>query len=431
MPYPTLRGPDDPGEPPQPPDATPEPTDLSGQAALPPPRPGLPGWAKALAAILAVVLATAAALGYRSYHRQRVLREGVARARLLVRADTFAGYREAARLLEPLARLDPVGAGALRAFALAMLFADYREARAADEAEALLVEPGRAPRVPDDAQLAYAALALGRQEAGTAASFAVRAGGAPAGLTLQARTSLLAGNLGAASEPLARAIEADPTLPAAQALRGDVLRRSGLAPDADRAYREALSVSPLHPRAAFGLGKLALSGQADAAPARDALGRLLADREGTPPPERARAALLLAALQARAGDRAGASASLDRAGLDPGARAWAERAATELELSRGAYRVVGGAPPALLSASDDDPYVAPPPAPPRAEPARPQPRKAAVVAKKKPARKAVAKKAAAKKKAPAKKAPPKKKAAKAKAKAKAKATPKKASEPRE
>jgi hypothetical protein len=417
MPYPTLRGPDDPGEPSQQPsDSTPEPTDLSGEAAVPPPRSGLPPWLKAAAIVAALAVAAAAALAYRSYHRKRVLREGVVRARILLRADTAAGYREAARLLEPLSRLDPVEAGALRAFALAMLFADYREAKAADEADALLVEPGRAEQVPDEAQLAYAALALGRQEAGTAASFAVRARGAPLGLTLQARTSLLAGNLGAAAEPLARAVEADPTLPAALALRGDVLRRSGLAADARKAYVDALASAPTHPRAAFGLAKLALGGEADAAPAREALGRILDDRQGTPGAERARAALFLAALQARAGDRAGAAAALDRAGLDPAARAWTEKAAAELELGRGGYRVVGGAPQALVSASDDDPYVPPPPPPPKAEPVKAAP-PAAAHAKAKAAKAKAAKKGKAK---AAKKAA-KKKPAKAKAKPKAKA----------
>lgn len=420
MPYPTLRGPDDPGEP-QPSDPTPVPTDLEGEVLPPPPRGGgVPGWVRVAAILAAVAVAGAAALAYRSYHRQRVLRDGIARARTLLRADTYAGYRDGARLLEPLAKLDPVEAGALRGFALAMLFADYREARAAQEAEALLVEPGRAAQVPDEAQLAYSAMALGRQEAGTAASFALRARG-PMGLALQARTSLLAGNLGAAAEPLARAVEEDPTFPAALALRGDVQRRSGMAADARKAYQDALAASPLHPRAAYGLAKLALAGQAEAAQARESLTRILDDREGTPPNERARAALFLAALQARAGDRPGAAAALDRAGLDPGARGWMERAVAELDLARGAYRVVGGAPAGLLSASDDDPYVPPPQPPPRAEPARPQPKAAAAPAR---AKAKLTKKQVAKAKAKAKKKPAKKQVAKSKAKAKAKPKPK-------
>jgi hypothetical protein len=411
MPYPTLRGPDDPGEPP-PPDRTPVPTDHEGEPLPPARRPGgVPGWVRVAAILAAVAAAGAAALAYRAYHRQRVLREGIARARAILRVDTFAGYRDAAQLLEPLSRLDPVEAGALRAFALAMLVADYREARSA-EAEALLVEPGRAARVPDEAQLAYAALALGRQEAGTAASFAVRAR-VPMGLALQARTSLLAGNLGAAAEPLARAVEADPTLPAALALRGDVQRRSGMAADARRSYQDALASSPLHARAAYGLGKLALAGQADAAQARGALSRILDDRQGTPPNERARAGLLLAALQARAGDRAGAAAALDAAGVDPASRGWMEKAVTDLELARGGYLVVGGAPAALRSASDDDPYVAPPPPPPKTEPVKPPPKKAAALAPKKKAKKASLAKASksAKKKGAKAKAAPKKKPA--------------------
>jgi hypothetical protein len=371
---------------------------------------GLPGWAKVAAVVAAVAVAGAAALAYRSHHRKKVLREGLARAHSLLRADTFAGYREASRLLEPLSALDPVEAGAMRAYALAALFADYRDPRASAEAEGLLVEPGRATDVPEAAQLAYAALALGRMEVGNAAGFAARTRSAT-GLALQARTSLAAGNLGAASEPLARAVQADPTLPMALALRGDVQRRSGLAGDALASYREALVASPSHPRATFGLAKLALSGQGDPAAAREALARLLDDREGTPRNERARAALYLAALQARAGDRAGAASTIDRAGLDPQARTWLEKAAGEMELHKGPYRVVGGAPPALVSASDDDPYVAPPPAPPRAEPA--------------PAPSKKSKATVAKKKATAKKAT----AAKAKPKAKAKATAKSKAKP--
>jgi len=390
----------------------------------PKPSGGLPGWAKVAAVVAAVAVAGAAALAYRSHHRKRVLREGLARAQSLLRADTFAGYREASRLLEPLSKLDPVEAGAMRAFALAALFADYRDPKASAEAEGLLVEPGRAAEVPEAAQLAYATLALGRAEVGNAAGFSARTRSAT-GLALQARTSLAAGNLGAAAEPLARAVQADPTLPMALALRGDVQRRSGLAAEAQGSYREALVASPAHPRAAFGLAKLALSGQAEPAMAREALTRVLDDREGTPRNERARAALYLAALQARAGDRPGAASTVDRAGLDPAARSWLEKAAGELELHRGPYRVVGGTPSPLVSASDDDPYVAPPPPPPRAEPAQAAAKKAkATVAKKKATKKkatATAKKGAkAKPKATAKAKP----AAKAKAAAK-KAPPKK------
>lgn len=408
---PSSRGPGDPdesGAPGEP--QEPLQTDLDLEA--PPVRGSrTPGWMRPAAVVAAIAVAAGAAVAYRAHHRAQVLRDGMARAQLMLRADTAAGYRDAARLLDPLARLDPIQAGSMRAFALAMLFADYRDARAADQAEALLVEPGRAPEVLETAQLAYAALALGRQQAGTATTFAARAPG-PMGLTLLARTSLLAGNLGAAAESLEHAVEADPTFPAALALRGDVQRRSGMAGDARRSYEAALAASPNHARAAFGLGKLALSGLAGLAEARDALSRVLDDREGTLDVERAHAALLLAPLQARAGDRAGAAAAIDKAGLEPPARSWLERAVAEQELNRAGYRVAAGTPPSLRSASDDDPYVAPPPAPPRLEPARPAAKKAHAVAKKRPAKKMVKKPSKKKKKAPVRKGVKKKAPAK-------------------
>ena len=110
--------------------------------------------------------------------------------------------------------------------------------------------------------------------------------------------------------------------------------------------------------------------------------RILADREGTPSNERARAALHLAALQGRAGDRAGAQRTLDASGTSGADRTWLEKGVGEEELSRTGYRVVDRAPPGVQSASDDDPYVAPPPPPP------PEPPKAVVkkVAKKPPAK---------------------------------------------
>jgi Flp pilus assembly protein TadD len=375
-------------------------------------------------------VAAGAALTYRSHHRQKVLDQGMARARALVRADTYPGYRDAARLLEPLAELDPIEAGALRAFSLGMLQADYRDSKAGEAAEALLVEPGRAPVVPDAAQEAYAALALGRREVGTAASYAARAT-SPVALTLRARAAMAAGNLGGATEPLAQAVEADPTLPMALALRGDALRRTGHPAEARRAYSEALSASPLHPRATFGLAKLALSSQADAAEARQALTRLLDDREGTPRNERGRAALHLAALESRAGERAGAALTMDKAGLDPTARAWLEKAVADQEINRAGYRVAASTPAILLSASDDDPYVAPPPEPPRAEPAAPAKTPAKAIAKKKASKKSKAKATkAGKPKAKPGKQDSKKKKAKAKPKppAKKKAPPKPADE---
>lgn len=129
-------------------------------------------------------------------------------------------------------------------------------------------------------------------------------------------------------------------------------------------------------------------------------------------------------MAARAGDRAGAAATIDKAGLEPPARSWLERAAAEQELNRAGYRVAAGTPRTLLSASDDDPYVAPPPPPPRIEPARPAVKKAHAVARKKAVQKKVAKKPSKKRKAPAKKG------AKKKAPAKKKAAPKKHPKPR-
>jgi hypothetical protein len=116
---------------------------------------------------------------------------------------------------------------------------------------------------------------------------------------------------------------------------------------------------------AYGLAKLALGGNAPTAEATAALERLLADAAGTPAPERARAALHLAALRLREGDRVGAGAALDGAALDPPARAWAARAAAVAAEHRGAYRAVQGAPASLQSASDDDPPVLSPAPPPR------------------------------------------------------------------
>ena len=274
----------------------------------------------------AVTLAAGALVGYRIHHRRAVLRDGLARANALVRLDTAAGYRGAASLLEPLAQLDPLEAGAARAFALAMLAADYRDVAAGRAAEALLVEPMRADEVPARASAAAAALALGRREAGDAMTAAMRAGGLPEARVIAARIALLAGNVAAAAEPVTAAAEAG--APAALALRGDVLRRTRQDLGAARAaYGAALSASPTHPRATYGLAKLALAGHATSAEAEVALRRLLADVEGTPAAERGRAALHLAALRLRNGDRAGAGAALDAATLDTTSRSWAERAA--------------------------------------------------------------------------------------------------------
>lgn len=320
-------------------------------------------------AAAAVTLVAGSLIGYRLHHRRAVLRDGLARAEALLALDTAAGYRDAASLLEPLAELDPLEAGSARAFALAMLATDYRDVPAARAAAAQLVEPMRATEAPPLAHAATAALALGRREAGNAMTAAMRAGGSPEATMVAARVAFQAGNLAAADEPLAAPAAAGK--PAALALRGDVLRRTQRDLGAARAsYAAALSASPLQPRAAYGLAKLALSGHATSAEAEGALRRLLQDRERTPGPERARAALHLAALRLRAGDRAGAQAALDAAALDRSSRSWAERAAAVSASQRGRYRAVEGAPEPIRSASDDDPpllaAVAPAPRPPPA-----------------------------------------------------------------
>jgi hypothetical protein len=380
---------------------------LADDGNEPPPPPPTPSARRpsrrlqiAVAAVVAVVLVGAGLL-YRSHHRKQVLAQGMARAREVSRADTHAGYRDAAQILEPLVAIDPLEAGALRAFALAMLAADYRDAEAAREADRLLVEPERATEVPPAANVAHAVLGLGRGQAGTAATYAARPGGGPLAQVVQARVALLAGNPSGALEALDAALAADARLPAALALKGDALRRSRNGVAARQAYLAALDLSPRHPRAAYGMAKLALSGQARPEEATPALERVLDDRAGTPSNERARAALHLAALRGRAGDRAGAQRAIDATGLSGGDRAWLEKAVTEEELSRAGYRVVDGAPQALRSASDDDPYEPPPPPPAQAK--KVEPKKAGKKAPAKPAKKP---KATASKK-PAKKAPAK------------------------
>jgi hypothetical protein len=352
----------------------------------------------------AVLLVGAALLAYRAHHRRKVVDAALSQADALLRLDTAAGYRRAASLLEPIAQLDAVQGGSVRAFALAMLLADYRQAGSDSEIEELLVPPGRADNVPSHAQLAAAALALGRREAGNASTAVARAGEGPWSLALQARIALLAGNPEAALRPAAAAA-AEGAFPAGLALHGDVLRRLRREPAAARAaYEAALAASPGHARAAYGLAKLALSGQAPAPEAEAALQRLAADREGTLPPERARAGLHLAALRLRAGDAAGARAALDGAGLDAAARSWADRAAAALASQRGAYRAVSGAPPALQSASDDDPGDLAPAAPePAAKPVAAKPASRKTAGAKKATAKAAANKATAKKAAPGKK----------------------------
>jgi hypothetical protein len=194
----------------------------------------------------------------------------------------------------------------------------------------------------------------------------------------------------------AAAAAADEGFAPGLALHGDTLRRLRQdAPGARASYEAALAVSPMHPRAAYGLAKLALGGHAAVPDAATHLERLLRDVPGTPAPERARAALHLAALRLRSGDRAAALAALDAASLDPASRAWALRAATVAADAHGPYRAVSGAPRALQSASDDDPGVLSPVPPPAPKPAAAAPAKRATV-------KAPAKRAAATKRAAAK-----------------------------
>ena len=388
------------------PDAPPSP-------GAPPPPPRSSSRSVQVVAIAGVVIvALAAALLYRTHHRREVLAKGMTRAQELMRADTWAGYQASSQVLEPLVVIDAMEAASLRAQALAMLAADYRDEAAAAEAERLLDQPERAPEVPSSASLARAALAMGRHEAGSASTSASRSGTGAAGRVVQGRVALFAGNPAGAFEFASEAVAADPTLPAALALQGDALRRTGRAEAARSAYAAALQSSPTHPRAAYGMAKLALSGKAKADEAYPALERILADREGTPSNERARAALHLAALQGRAGDRAAAQRTLDASGTSGADRAWLEKAVGEEELSRTGFRVVDRAPPGLQSASDDDPYVAPPPPPP--EPPRAAEKKAVkkAPAKAKPAAKTTSGKAAAKpppkksSKPPAKKSAP-------------------------
>jgi tetratricopeptide (TPR) repeat protein len=384
----------------------------------PPERPPRrsPAVLKVVAVMAVAALAAGAAVVFRGYHRQQSLGKGMARARELLYPDTYAGYRDAAAVLEPLVPIDPIEAGSLRSFALAMLYADYRDEAAGQAAEALLLEPERAPVVPSAANLARAALAVGRREAGTALGFATRPGGGVWAATLQGRLALLAGNPLLALPPLEDALKAEPRFPAALALQGDALRRARRFEEAREAYAAALAASPTHPRAAYGMAKLVLSGKAKQEEGTPALERLIADRSGTPSNERGRAALHLAAIRARAGDRGGAAAAMDAAGVEGADRAWLEKAVTEEELNRTGYRMVAGAPAALQSASDDDPYEPPPPA--TAAPAKAKKEKKAAKAKvsskkkAKPSKATASKKSKAKPKAAAKKAATKKPAAK-------------------
>jgi hypothetical protein len=353
-------------------------------------------------ALAVVALAAGAILAYRSHQRSRALAEGLPKAEALLRLDSAAGYRGAADLLLPLAKLDPMEAASMRAFALAMLAADYRDAEAEPQVEALLLEPGRAEVVPAWANLASAALYLGRRSVAEATTYAGRAGRSAWAGTLQGRIAFQAGNPEAGAEAIASAVAADEGLAPALAMQGELARRLRKDPAAARAaYSAALAASPLHPRSTYGLAKLALASQIPLAQAQGPLQRLIADDPATPANERARAALLLAALSLRAGDRAAARAALDSV-RDGASRGWAEVAASVMAADHRAYRAVRGAPPPYQSASDEDPPEAAPvpPAPPSppapAEPARKVAKKVAPAPTKRPP-------AAPVKKAPARK----------------------------
>ncbi len=348
----------------------------AGAGSRPPPGPRRSP-ATRVAVVAGLILAAAAALlGYRQAHRARVLAEGMAIAETALRLDTAAGYRKAADTLEPLARLDPRDAASMRAFALAMLASDYRESDLGGEAEALITAPGRAESVPTYANLAAAALFLGRGALGDAATYAGRAGDTPWSGALLARLALMAGNPEAAFDPIRRSLAADPGLAASLAMQGDLARRVRRDVHAARtAYAAALATSRTHPRATYGLAKLALASKIPLNEAIPPLRALLHDTQATPPNERARAALHLASLELRAGERAAAGATLDAVeGLDRSGRAWAEVAVQVAAADRKAYRAVKGPPPLFVSASDDDPLEAPaidptppPPPPPRAK----------------------------------------------------------------
>lgn len=349
---------------------------------------------------------------FRAESRAKAVRQGVAQAEELMLLDTAEGFRRAADLLEPLAKLDPLEAGSARAFALAMLASDYNDPSAEVNARELLVVPSRADAVPRYASLAFGALALGRNALGDAqvelrkaAELEREAEGRDARLipwsqALQARVSLRAGALESAVD-YATGAAAVPGFAAGLAVHGDAARRAKRDDRTARAaYEAALAASPIHPRAAFGLAKLALSGQAPElnARARDALGRILASGDATPPRERGRAALHVAALRLRDGDAIEVVRGDLPAGLDEKSQDWLMGAARALAANRGPYRAVVGPPAMLESASDDDPKElhprAPEPPPPPPQVVAPPPPPKPVPAKTTRTAKAAPKKAA-------------------------------------
>jgi hypothetical protein len=381
----------------------------------------------------AVLVLGIALTWFRAESRGKAVRQGIAQAEELLWLDTADGYRRAAALLEPLAKLDPIEAGSARAFALAMLASDYHDRHAEATARELLVAPSRADAVPRYASLAFGALALGRNALGDAQVELHKASGlegaaedrsapVPWSQALQARVSLRAGTLESAIE-YATGAAARPGFAAGLAVHGDVARRAKRDDRTARAaYEAALAASPAHPRAAYGLAKLALAGEAPEAEARDALGRILASGDATPFPERGRAALHLAALRLRDGEATEVVRRELAGGLDESAADWLMGAARAEAGNRGPYKAVRGPPAALESASDDDPkelYPRAPEPPPPPPAARVAPPPAKAVAHAKPAQKA---------KAPPRKATVKAAPAKSKgttAKATSKASPKK------
>lgn len=350
------------------------------------PRPAALHVALAVGGILVVAIAL---LWYRNHHRARVVAEGLAEAEQLLRLDTRPAFEAALQKLEVPSRdeYDPIVARSARAFAAAMLFADYGDAAAAEQARELLVEAERAERMPEWARLARAALALGAESKGDAMSeLAEVAPGNPWANVLQARIFVAADQLDAAVEPAAAAAQDTAFVPGL-ALEGDVARRARRDAAAARAsYAAALAPSRApatepfgtSPRAAFGLAKLALAGHAQAADALPPLLSVLSGRPAAPARERGRAALYVAALRLRAGDAQASAAALDALGLARDERAWADRAAAVLASHHGPYRAVAGAPAALRSRIDDDPGVLsaappPPPEPVVAPPPKPKP----------------------------------------------------------
>jgi hypothetical protein len=370
-----------------------------GEGQPPGEEPGLPagrpkrasslklGLAVALVAVLIAVV-----LGYMRHKRQQALALALPAAEAFLRLDTAAGFRAAADKLVGLDEEFPMEAGAMRAFALAMQAADYRDADAERKVEALQRKPSRAEVVPAYSNLADAAIFLGRRQVADAATYGGRAGRHPWAGTLQGRIAILAGNLEVGVDPAAAAVAADPALAAAAGVLGDLLRRQRKDPVGARAaYAAGLNASPLHPRSTYGLAKLALASQIPLAEAITPLQRLHSDAQSTPANERAVAALFLAAIELRTGDRTAATAALDAApGLDGPGRIWAERAATVLALDRKAYRAVKEAPPAMQSASDDDPPEASPIPPPPPPPPAPNPAAKAASTKKVAPKKATA-----------------------------------------